>query len=99
MSGNGEKPRRIDGRLAVFGGNNNSRRLQQVLILQSFHHLSDRAVDKLNLAQQFRRGGAGRVLVAAEDTVFNELLSHADRLEVHAEDHWHRSLTGAQVSL
>src|ERR1700722_996056 len=48
--------------------------------------------------QQSRRV-AGRVLVAAKNTVFNELLSNADRLEVHAEDLRHRSLAIAQMSL
>src|ERR1035438_7642918 len=99
MSGNREKPGGVKRRLAVFGGNDDGGRLQQVLILQSLDHLSNRGVDKLNLAQQFRRGVASRVLVAPKDTVFNEFLSHADCLEVHTEDHRHWGLAAAQVSL
>src|ERR1700730_16836785 len=89
MSGNGEKPGGVNRRLAVLSRNDNGGGLQQILILQGFHHLANRCVCKLNLTKKFRRGVSGRVLVAAKNTVFNKLLSDADCLEIHTEDHRH----------
>ncbi len=79
-------PVRVDRGLAVLGRDDHERRLKQPATLQLAHHLADAGIDELDLIQH--RGGRcpGGVGISTLDTSFNQLLSDAHRLKVHAED-------------
>ena len=54
---------------------------------------SDGRVGKFNRPEQFRAGRAGRVEIAAcGDVLFDQLLSDAHRLKVHAEYRWNANV-------
>src|SRR6266852_8244912 len=99
MTGNREKPVRIDRRLAMFGCDDNKRRLKQVLLSQFAHHLADGAIDKFDFTLHCGSRSSGSVSVTALDAFLDQLLSYAHRLEVHAKDCRHRSLAQAVVGL
>src|SRR5690242_3531519 len=97
MSGNGEETVGIDRRLTVLGGDDNDGGTKKVTILEFFSHLTDRGIHELDFARHAGSGITRRVRVSALDSVFNQLLTHADGLEVHTKDLRDRSIGGAEV--
>src|SRR5579863_6145352 len=74
----------------MLGGDDNQRGLVDTAVLDLVNHLSNRVVDKLNFTEQGRGWRSGRVHISAGGGVglalFDELLAHADSLEIHAQD-------------
>src|SRR5690348_11286759 len=106
MARNREEAARVDRRLPVFRADNDGGRIQKTLVLESSDHLPDRRIHELDFGQHFGSGGTLGILITASVCVgsdsgfgFNQLLSNADRLEVHAEDRWDRSVSCAEVRL
>jgi hypothetical protein len=97
MAGDGEEAVGIDRRLSVLGGDDNDGRTKKVTILELFSHLTDRGIHELDFARRAGSGITRRVRVAALDSVFNQLLPHADGLEVYTKDFRDGSIAGAEV--
>jgi len=104
VAGDGKETVRVDRRLPVFRSDDDGGRIEQTFVLERIDHLSDRRVDELNLSEHFWSGRTLCILIAARVCVgsvsgfgLNQLLSNTDRLEVHAEDYWNRSLVCAEV--
>src|SRR5579885_2474742 len=95
----------IDGRLAVLGRDHKQRRIIEAALLQFADEGPDRRVHKLELVQQGRAWGSPGIEVPAGygqavALRLDQLLAHADGLEVHAEDVGNRfQHTSAEVSL
>src|SRR5262249_37853446 len=85
-------PIRVDGRLAMLGGECDECRLQQALLLQFRDKLPNAGVDELDLALHGGGRGSSRIRIPAFDASFNEFLSNAHRLEVHTEQVGHGGL-------
>ena len=105
MARNGEEAVGVDGRLAVFGGDNDSGGFEKTSAFERSDHLPDRCVHELYLSEHFGPGRTLGILITASVCVrsnrgfgFNQLLSNADRLEVHAEDRWDGSVACGKVS-
>ncbi len=89
---------RIDGALAVLGRDDDQRGVVQAIFLKLFDHLADRSIHKLDLSQQQLTGRACSIQIpTAAYALFNQLLAHADRLEVHAEQVGHASAMSVVV--
>src|SRR6266568_8508402 len=106
MAWNGEEAVRVNRRLPVLRGDNDGGRIQKTLVLESSDHLPDRRIHELDFGQHLGSGGTLGILITAgvcvgADSGFglNQLLTNADRLEVHAEDRRDRSPTCAEVRL
>src|ERR1700722_20895159 len=97
MPRNWEETVRIDGRLAVLGGDDDCSGIQELLVLERGHHLSDRRIHKSNLARHAGGRITRRVGVASFDAILDQLLTDADSLEVHAKYCRDRSVDGAEV--
>src|SRR3984957_6366998 len=97
MPRNREETVRIDGRLAVLGGDDDGGGIQELLVLERGHHLPDRRIHESNLT----RHAGGRITrgvgVTAFDAVLDQFLADADSLEVHAKYCRDRSVGGAEV--
>src|SRR5215471_14890173 len=72
----------------MFGRDDDQGRLVEAAVFEFGHHLPDRIVGKLDLAEQRLGWRAGIVQIAAphSDGFFYELLANTDDLKVHAED-------------
>src|SRR5579883_211189 len=80
---------RIDRRLAVLGCDDDQRALEFACALQRMDYVADGSVNIFDLLEKRRRRSACRIQIAAFHAAFDQLLSYADRLKVHAVDRWH----------
>src|ERR1700730_6921907 len=88
----------------MFCGNDNRGRVKKIFPFERSDHLPDRCIHELDFGHHFRSGSTLGVLITASVCVgsdsgfgFNQLLSNADRLVVHAKNYWDGSLACTEV--